>query len=66
MMRLGMGKSGAQDIYNHIWFKGFDWDMFKSQKMAAPYIPKVKDPEDVSNFDPPADDATHPSNQAVA
>ncbi|GMH33824.1 hypothetical protein BSKO_01658 [Bryopsis sp. KO-2023] len=62
-MRLGAQKSGAGDVKSHPWFNGFDWNAFQKLEMKAPYIPKVSNPEDTSNFAPPADANTHPATQ---
>ena len=34
------------DISNHIWFKGFNWEDLTSFRMKPPYIPKVINNED--------------------
>eukprot|EP00455_Lapot_gusevi_P027088 TRINITY_DN2864_c0_g1_i9.p1 TRINITY_DN2864_c0_g1~~TRINITY_DN2864_c0_g1_i9.p1 ORF type:complete len:799 (+),score=343.37 TRINITY_DN2864_c0_g1_i9:177-2573(+) len=54
--RLGVMKGGATLIKRHPWFKGFDWNALESGTMAAPIIPKIKNAEDISNFDSYADD----------
>lgn len=62
--RLGILK-GAQDIRNHKWFKGFDWDKLNARTMKSPCIPKLKHNTDTSYFnnfpndtDVPPDDLT--------
>ena len=41
----------------HKWFSGFDWDALMNKTMPVPIQPKVKDTEDMSNFDSyPSDD----------
>jgi len=49
--RLGVVKGGAKLIKKHAWFKGFDWDALYNRKMKAFIIPKIKNMEDISNFD---------------
>jgi len=54
--RLGVVKGGAKLIKAHAWFQGFDWDGLLQRKMKAFIIPKIKSPEDISNFDDYGDD----------
>jgi len=49
--RLGVIEGGAAKIKSHAWFAGFDWKRLYEKKMVAPIIPKIKSPEDISNFD---------------
>uniref|UniRef100_A0A7S3DG88 cGMP-dependent protein kinase n=1 Tax=Palpitomonas bilix TaxID=652834 RepID=A0A7S3DG88_9EUKA len=49
--RLGNLKRGALDIKNHRWFKGFDWRALDRKELAAPFTPKLSDPEDTSYFE---------------
>jgi len=49
--RIGYQKSGINDIRKHRWFQGFDWEGLLVQKVAAPHVPEVKNPFDVSNFE---------------
>ena len=51
LKRLGNTIEGVQAIFHHIWFSGFDWDALERREMAAPFVPKVEDKEDTSNFD---------------
>ncbi|KAG9285416.1 hypothetical protein G9A89_010891 [Geosiphon pyriformis] len=49
--RFGNLKGGSEDIKNHNWFKGVDWDRLLRQDIEAPYIPHVNGDGDTSNFD---------------
>ena len=49
--RLGCRKGGVQEIRDHIWFKGFDWDDLYHKRLTAPFVPEVKSTDDFSNFD---------------
>jgi len=53
----------------HSYFKGVDWDQVLQKELIAPYIPNVKDENDVSMIDPQflrekvtLDDITQSSN----
>jgi len=54
--RLGVTKGGAQNIKEHPWFSGFDWTALIEKRLPAPIVPKIKSPEDTSNFDDYPDD----------
>ncbi|KAJ3161125.1 Serine/threonine kinase [Geranomyces michiganensis] len=49
--RLGGGKTDADDIKKHAFFKGMDWDAMLQLQLSPPYFPKITSPTDVSNFD---------------
>ncbi|XP_022914386.1 cGMP-dependent protein kinase, isozyme 1-like isoform X2 [Onthophagus taurus] len=49
--RLGLQKNGIDDIRNHKWFQGFEWNKLRSKKMKAPYVPKLTSNIDVRNID---------------
>ncbi|KAJ3056881.1 Serine/threonine kinase [Rhizophlyctis rosea] len=49
--RLGGGKSDADEIKKHPFFKGIDWDKLLRLEVTPPYYPTVSGPTDVSNFD---------------
>lgn len=48
--RLPMRSGGTRNIKRHQWYAGFDWPAFQARRMAAPYVPKVKNKADASNF----------------
>mmetsp|Transcript_15038 Transcript_15038/g.21077 ORF Transcript_15038/g.21077 Transcript_15038/m.21077 type:complete len:1067 (+) Transcript_15038:189-3389(+) len=50
--RLGSGTRGAEDIKNHEFFVGVRWDIVDKKGLTPPFIPKLKNSTDVSNFDP--------------
>jgi len=51
--RLGMQRGGVRgDIAAHPFFAGVDFDGLVAGRLDAPYVPHIKDPLDVSNFDP--------------
>lgn len=45
-----LGKNGVQEIKEHAFFKGIDWDNI--HKMTPPFVPKLKDDFDTINFPP--------------
>lgn len=48
--RLGVTAGRIESIRKHAWFKGFDWNGLRNQKIKAPYKPKIKNDQDTSNF----------------
>lgn len=52
-MRLGNLEGNTDDIKEHPWFKdvSFEWARLDKRGYKAPYLPKIKDPLDTSNFD---------------
>jgi len=50
-LRLGMQKNGTQDLKDHFWFAGFDWDALVNKELETPWIPKIKSALDHSNFE---------------
>lgn len=48
--RYGCLKNGVKDIIDHRLFRGFNWRDLVFLKLEPPYIPKVKNPSDTSNF----------------
>lgn len=55
--RMGNMVGGVDDIKNHEYFAGLEWEKYYSQTIESPYVPKVKGPGDCSNFD------TYPEDQ---
>lgn len=62
MKRLG-SFAGADEIRGHSWFRGFDWQALRAQKMKSPIKPNVKGPCDYSNFDKFPDDGPVPPDE---
>jgi len=48
--RLGMTRRGVLDIRAHPFFNGIDWNGIAERKTPAPLKPKLKGPEDTSNY----------------
>ena len=40
MDRLPMRVGGSQNIKNHDWYAGFNWDQLEKGEMQAPYLPE--------------------------
>jgi serine/threonine protein kinase len=50
--RLGAGERDAEEIKEHSWFGAIDWELLLRRELAPLYLPPLKGPEDVSQFDP--------------
>lgn len=49
--RLGSLKGGEDDVLGHHWFNGIDFEQLRQQEVKAPFVPKIRNPLDASNFD---------------
>jgi CRP-like cAMP-binding protein len=49
--RLGNLARGNLDIRHHKWFNSIHWPSLLQKKIDAPWLPKIKNPFDVSHFD---------------
>ncbi len=50
--RWGEGREGATSIKQHAWFRDMRWDLLISKQVKVPFVPKLKNDLDLSNFDP--------------
>ncbi|XP_063216041.1 ribosomal protein S6 kinase alpha-5-like isoform X2 [Bacillus rossius redtenbacheri] len=48
--RLGGGESDADELKKHPFFSCLDWDELASKSIPAPFVPKIANELDVSNF----------------
>ena len=64
--RLGNLNGGAEDVKNHPWFKGFDWEALKKRKTEVPYVPYIESEDDTSNFDEIPLTELHPAESTGA
>uniref|UniRef100_A0A8C3VCH7 Serine/threonine-protein kinase N3 n=1 Tax=Catharus ustulatus TaxID=91951 RepID=A0A8C3VCH7_CATUS len=49
--RLGAGEKDAEEIKIQPFFKGMDWDALFARRLKPPFVPTLRDPTDISNFD---------------
>jgi len=49
--RYGSLAHGEKDIYRAPWFENINFNKLKMKEIPAPWIPKIKDPLDTSNFE---------------
>lgn len=50
-LRLGSGPTDAQEIMSHAFFSNINWDDVYHKRIPPPFIPKISNPTDTSNFD---------------
>jgi len=50
-MRLGSLAGGEADIIGHAFLESIDIDKVRKKEIRAPFIPKIKNPLDASNFE---------------
>ena len=53
-----MFNAGVSDIKKHRWFNSLNWEDLLKKKLKPHYIPTVKSPGDVSNFEEYPDSGT--------
>lgn len=63
---MGYGRGGIKDIQKHKWFDGFNWEGLRRRTLKPPYVPKVMNAADASNFDeyPPATEPEPPDDMS--
>uniref|UniRef100_A0A8U8CG10 Serine/threonine-protein kinase N3 n=1 Tax=Geospiza parvula TaxID=87175 RepID=A0A8U8CG10_GEOPR len=49
--RLGAGEKDAEEIKIQPFFKGIDWNALFARRLKPPFVPTLRDPTDISNFD---------------
>lgn len=49
--RLGSFAGAEMDIKNHPFFEEIDWKKLGKKELKVPFVPKIEDPLDGSNFD---------------
>lgn len=49
--RLGSSERDAEDVKRQAFFRNIVWDDLLLRKVKPPFVPTVRSPEDVSNFD---------------
>lgn len=49
--RFGCLRGGAEDIKQHKWFSGLDWDVVLQRGIYPPFAPQVRSLDDTSMFD---------------
>ncbi|XP_024116001.1 serine/threonine-protein kinase N2 isoform X2 [Oryzias melastigma] len=49
--RLGAGERDANEVKGEKFFQLVDWDALLAKKVKPPFVPSIKQPTDVSNFD---------------
>lgn len=49
--RLGGGKGDAQEVKNHPFFAGVNWEDMLAKRVAPPFLPTINGRADTSNFD---------------
>ena len=49
--RLGYGENGINNIKNHAFFKGVDWDRALKKEYRPPFVPKLSNNLDLRYFD---------------
>ena len=49
--RLGEGPNGSQNIKNHPFFKGINWEDAWNRKIKPPFIPNLRNDTDLKYFD---------------
>ncbi|XP_076867862.1 serine/threonine-protein kinase N2 isoform X2 [Brachyhypopomus gauderio] len=49
--RLGAGEQDACEVKTHRFFQGLDWEALLAKRIKPPFLPTIKAPQDVSNFD---------------
>ncbi|XP_035463280.2 serine/threonine-protein kinase N2 [Scophthalmus maximus] len=49
--RLGAGVEDASEIKRHRFFQATDWDALLAKTVKPPFLPVIRAPQDVSNFD---------------
>ncbi|KZT28446.1 cAMP dependent protein kinase [Neolentinus lepideus HHB14362 ss-1] len=58
--RLGNLIGGPQDVLDHPWFRGVDWDALERREIRAPIIPQISANDDIRHYShlplPPLDE----------
>uniref|UniRef100_A0AAR2L0D6 protein kinase C n=1 Tax=Pygocentrus nattereri TaxID=42514 RepID=A0AAR2L0D6_PYGNA len=49
--RLGSSERDAEDVKKQPFFRNIEWEALLQRKVTPPFVPSVRDKEDVSNFD---------------
>ncbi|XP_065092948.1 serine/threonine-protein kinase N isoform X2 [Ochlerotatus camptorhynchus] len=49
--RLGSSERDAEDVKRQAFFRNIGWDDLLLRKVKPPFVPTIRSPEDVSNFD---------------
>jgi len=49
--RLGSGENGIDNLKNHQFFKGINWDLLLDKKLTPPFTPKISSEGDTKYVD---------------
>ncbi|XP_056601519.1 serine/threonine-protein kinase N2 isoform X1 [Triplophysa dalaica] len=49
--RIGAGEQDANEVKRHRFFQGIEWEALLAKRVKPPFLPAIKSPGDVSNFD---------------